>query len=88
MHYDRDYSQYPDLRSKDAAALLDLLKYLGYKRYSSIFNEFKKVPIAKMTFKRFELYMSIAGIHGYPVITFYKSIYNLSTTEDKLHHED
>lgn len=87
LHYPPDYSKYPDLKSKDKAALADLIAEIGQTRYGDIVKEFGAVPRSRMPFKRFLMYMAAASLHGYPVISLYKNIYGLDKTEDELYSE-
>lgn len=73
MHYEIDYSKYMTLEEKKQACIDDIKEFLGEKRYNNIIGEFKKVK--NMTESRFALYMSIAGVTGYPVKVLYEIIY-------------
>jgi hypothetical protein len=73
----RDYSSYSE-SIKRAEALKDLREWFG-DRYEGILADFRAVHAKHpLSFNRVELYLSVAGVYGYPVVVFYKEMTNAS----------
>lgn len=70
MHYIIDYS-WLDSQAKHDKAIADIREYMGNAKYEQVKAEFQRQP-SPIAFERFQFYLSIAGIQGYPVKAMYQ----------------
>lgn len=73
-HYDISYEGLDPI-AKHNKAIEDIKEYMTEARFNKLTEEFKKYP--DTTLEKFELYCSIAGVHGYPVKAWYNYCYGL-----------
>lgn len=71
-HYDVNYSDLTP-QAKHDKAIADIKDYLGDDKYRNLTAEFRAA--GPMPLGRFEMYLSIAGVQGYPVRAWYNEVY-------------
>ena len=65
-----------DPAAKHAAAMVDIVDYLGIIKVKELTALFRK-DYPKITLDQFQVMMGFAGIEGYPAKAFYNHIYGL-----------
>ena len=72
MHTTKDYSGLSE-DEKQIKAISDIRDWLGVEKFNKLEREFKLY--GPVTEEQFGFLCSIAGISGYPVTAWYRSIY-------------
>jgi hypothetical protein len=73
MHYTIDYSKRTD-KDVDAAAIRDIIDYLGEERFQQISAALKDGIRQGVTEDEFHLPLSFAGVQGFPVGAWYRTL--------------
>jgi len=76
MHYNVNYEGLDEI-SKYNKAIADIKDYLGDAKFDQITKEFMRFDQKDMPLEKFECYISLAGIQGYPVKALYNYCYSL-----------
>ena len=72
MHNTVKYSTKPN---PEQAAMRDIRRWLGITKFLELDTEFSKFTAATMPIERFEMFLGVAGIQGYPVTVWHKRLY-------------
>jgi len=73
MHYTIDYSAQPD-EAADAAAVRDIIDYVGEQRFRDISATLRDAIRQGATERDFHLPLSFAGVQGFPVGAWYRTL--------------
>lgn len=71
MRHTINYTRYRDLHGEEAAhrkAIIDVLQFIGHRRYKILIRELKKTC---MTFEVFCFCLSFCGVEGYPALAIW-----------------
>lgn len=71
-HYIVDYSSLTP-QEKYAQAYADIIDYMGGKKFDQIVADFRQYP--PMSVEALAMYLSIAGVQGYPVSVMHDFIW-------------
>lgn len=74
MHYEINYGAHTDVVAADAAALADIRDWMGADRFETVDAMYKQLA-EPISIDLFRLQMSFAGIQGYPVEAWYRSLW-------------
>lgn len=71
-HYTTDYRAFDTQSARDAAAIRDLVDYLGQDRFNTLTECLSAYP--DLTEDRLALMVSFAGVQGFPVLAWFRLI--------------
>jgi hypothetical protein len=74
MHYEVSYRAHEDVAAADAAAIADIRDWLGAERFATVDSVYRQLS-EPVSLDLFRLQMSFAGIQGYPVAAWYRSLW-------------
>lgn len=74
MHYEISYGKHADVAAADAAAIADIRDWLEQERYDRLCETFAALE-QPMSQEDFAVVCSFAGIQGYPVEAWYRSLW-------------
>lgn len=81
MHYTVDYSRFPPgTRAKEAAAIDDIIGYMGADRFERLSVAFLAMP--GLTEDRMHCACSFAGVRGYPVTAWFNLLTRINPDAD------
>ena len=74
MHYEINYKGHATVEAADRAALADIADWMGADRFARVDALYREMaePVGIDVFR---LQMSFAGIQGYPVEAWYRSLW-------------
>lgn len=73
MHYEVNYKKFETVSDRDAAAIGDIREFMGAERFATVnalFAQLDPIPL-----EQFRLQLSFAGIGGYPVEAWHRSLW-------------
>ena len=74
MHYEINYKGFADTADADRAALADIQDWMGSDRFARVDAVYRELT-EPVSIDVFRLQMSFAGIQGYPVEAWYRSLW-------------
>ena len=74
MHYEINYKGHATVADADRAALKDIAEWMGQERYDRLCETFAALE-QPMSQEDFAVVCSFAGIQGYPVEAWYRSLW-------------
>jgi hypothetical protein len=80
MHYEVDYTNCDTDEDRDARAITDCREWLGDQRFVQIDTLYRQKACVPLDL--FRLQLSFAGIGGFPVAAWHRSLWPDSAAED------
>ena len=77
-HYNVNYSHLEEPNRSDKA-IADLVEWLGEDRFTKLTEDFRKLK--PMDHEQFAMWLSIAGVQGFPVIAYWRHIWGEKNVE-------
>ena len=74
MHYEINYRAHADVAAADAAAIADIKDWMGAEQFERVDTVYRQMA-EPVSIDLFYLQMSFAGIQGYPVEAWYRSLW-------------
>lgn len=74
MHYEINYKGHATVEAADRAALKDIAEWMGADRFARVDQLYREMA-EPVSIDVFRLQMSFAGIQGYPVEAWYRSLW-------------
>lgn len=73
MHYEVNYKKFETVSDRDAAAIGDIREFMGDERFARVDQLYRQME--PLLLDVFRLQLSFAGIGGYPVEAWHRSLW-------------